>query len=68
VVVAQHRAWIRDLMQDALTELGHPEPRSTAEVLLMLRTGAVVAASLEGLDGRDNPFTRAWGSLVDRKG
>jgi AcrR family transcriptional regulator len=65
VVVAQHRAWIRDVMQDALTELGHPRPRSTAEVLLMLRTGAVVAASLEGLDDRDNAFTRAWWSLVN---
>jgi AcrR family transcriptional regulator len=65
VVVAQHRAWIRDVMQDALTELGHPHPRSTAEVLLMLRTGAVVAASLVGLDDRDNAFTRAWWSLVN---
>jgi AcrR family transcriptional regulator len=68
VVVAEHRAWIRDLMQDALTELGHPEPRSTAEVLLMLRTGAVVAASLEGLDDRDSAFTHTWWSLVDSTG
>ena len=70
VVAAQHRAWIRDLMQEALTELGHPHPRSTAEILMMLRTGAVVAASLEGLQGledRDGEFRRTWGALIDQR-
>jgi AcrR family transcriptional regulator len=65
LLVAQHRAWIRDLMQEALTELGHPTPRRTAERLLMLRTGAVVAASLEGLDDGDEAFLRTWWALVD---
>ena len=65
LVVAQHRAWMRDAMCDALTDLGHPSPRSTAEVLLMLRTGAVAAASLEGFSDDDGTFARAWWALVD---
>jgi AcrR family transcriptional regulator len=65
LLVAGHRAWIRDLMQEALTELGHPTPRSTAEQLLMLRTGAVVAASLEGFDDGNADFLRTWWTLVD---
>jgi AcrR family transcriptional regulator len=64
-IAAQHRAWIRDQMQEALTELGHPAPRSTAEQLLMLRTASVIAASLEGLEDPDDTFTRTWWSLVD---
>ena len=68
LVVDQHRAWIRDLMSEALAELGHPTPRSTAEVLLMLRTGAIVAASLEGFTDDDGAFEKTWWSLVDRAG
>jgi AcrR family transcriptional regulator len=64
-VVSAHRAWIRDLMQEALTALGHPGPRSTAELLLALRTGAIVAASLEGFEDRDGVLTRTWWALVD---
>ena len=63
-VVADHRAWIRDAMQEALTALGHPRPRSTAELLLTLRTGAIVAASLEGLDDADDDVARTWWGLV----
>jgi AcrR family transcriptional regulator len=68
LVVQRHRAWIRDLMSEALTELGHPAPRSTAELLLMLRTGAVIAASLEGFSDDDGVFDKAWWSLVDGPG
>ncbi|MGS0683968.1 TetR/AcrR family transcriptional regulator [Nakamurella sp. GG22] len=68
LVVDRHRAWIRDLMTDALAELGHPDPRSTAQLLLMLRTGAIVAASLEGFTDDDGAFEKTWWSLVDRTG
>jgi AcrR family transcriptional regulator len=67
VVVAEHRAWIRSLLQDALVELGHPVPFGTAEMLLALRTGAVIAASLEGLDDPDGALTSTWWSLIDAK-
>lgn len=63
-VVHRHRAWIRDLMSESLTALGHPTPAATAELLLMLRTGAIVAASLEGFTD-DGAFERAWWSLIE---
>ena len=65
VVVDRHRAWVRDIMADALAELGHPTPAATAEILFTMRTGAVVASSLEGFSDSDGAFDRAWWALVD---
>ena len=65
IVVDRHRAWVRDLMVDSLVELGHPTPIGTAEVLFTMRTGAIVASSLEGFSDADGAFDRAWWALVD---
>lgn len=67
VVVDRHRAWVRDIMADSLRELGHPTPFATAEVLFTMRTGAIVASSLEGFSDADGAFDRAWWSLVDQR-
>ncbi|WP_243074648.1 TetR/AcrR family transcriptional regulator [Microbacterium sp. SS28] len=67
VVVDRHRAWVRDIMADALSDLGHPDPDGTAEVLFTLRTGAVVASSLEGFRDSGGAFDRAWWGLVDQR-
>lgn len=67
VVVDRHRAWVRDLMADSLTEIGHPTPTGTAEVLFTMRTGAIVASSLEGFSDADGAFDRAWWALVDQR-
>lgn len=64
LVVDRHRAWIRDMMADALAELGSPLPFATAEVLLTMRTGAIVASSLEGFSDADGAFDRAWWMVV----
>jgi AcrR family transcriptional regulator len=66
-VVDGHRAWVRDMMADSLTELGHPTPFATAEVLFTMRTGAIVASSLEGFSDPDGAFDRAWWALVDQR-
>lgn len=63
-LAADHRAWITAKMCEALTQLGHPTPRTTAEALLMLRTGAMVASSLEGMTTDEQTFERTWWSLV----
>lgn len=63
-ISAAHRAWVVAQLADALDRLGHPSPRTTAETLLMLRTGAVVASSLEGLTTDDATFERTWWSLA----
>jgi AcrR family transcriptional regulator len=67
VVVDRHRSWVRDIMADALSELGHPAPFATAEVLFTMRTGAIVASSLEGFRDSDGAFERAWWALVDQR-
>ncbi|WP_170285738.1 TetR/AcrR family transcriptional regulator [Microbacterium rhizomatis] len=66
VVVDRHRAWVRDIMVDALTELGHPNPFGTAEVLFTMRTGAIVASSLEGFRNADGAFDTAWWAIIDQ--
>ncbi len=48
-------------MAECLTALDHPSPAATAELLLMLRTGAIVASSLEGFTNPDGGFERAGG-------
>ena len=63
-VTAEHRAWITTKLCEALTRLGRPEPRTTAEALLMLRTGAIVGSSLEGLTIDEETFLRTWWALV----
>lgn len=63
-ISAAHRAWVVAELTDALTRLGHPAPRPTAETLLMLRTGAVVASALEGLTVDDETFERTWWSIA----
>jgi AcrR family transcriptional regulator len=63
-VTAEHRAWITTKLCEALTQLGRPNPRTTAEALLMLRTGAIVGSSLEGLTTDEETFERIWWALV----
>jgi AcrR family transcriptional regulator len=65
IVVDRHRAWVRDIMAASLAELGHATPFATAEVLFTMRTGAIVASSLEGFSDTDGAFDRAWWALVD---
>jgi len=63
LAIAQ-RAWIVDVTEELLARLGHPRPRELAEVLLMLRTGAVVAAGLDRTDAFPL-FLRTWHALID---
>lgn len=63
-ISAAHRAWVVAELADALTLLGHPAPQPTAETLLMLRTGAIVASALEGLTVDDATFERTWWSVA----
>ena len=62
--VARHRAWVRGQAAGLLAEAGRPHPERTAEVLLMVRTGAVVANSLDGSPDVDTTFLTVWNELV----
>ena len=64
-LAVEQRQWIRDVTADLLGRLGHPRPHELAEVLLMLRTGAVIAAGLDGSASAFPRFLQTWDSLVD---
>ncbi|WP_432856731.1 TetR/AcrR family transcriptional regulator [Amycolatopsis sp. CA-161197] len=64
-VAAGQRAWLVDLAAEALAALGHPRPRRFAEALLMLRTGAAVAADLDHSDDAGEVFLESWHAFVD---
>ena len=64
-LAVEQRQWIRDVTADLLGRLGHPRPHELAEVLLMLRTGAVIAAGLDRSDRAFPRFLQTWNTLVD---
>ena len=64
-LAADHRAWVTTKLREALTAIGHTTPVTTAELLLMLRTGAMVASSLEGMTTDEATFEHAWWSLIE---
>jgi AcrR family transcriptional regulator len=49
-LVIDLRHWYVDFLARAFTQLGHPEPRGAAAVLLMFHTGAMTTGVLEGVD------------------
>lgn len=64
-LAVQQREWIVDVTEELLTQLGRPRPRELAEILLMLRTGAVVAAGLDRSENAFPLFLRTWNALID---
>lgn len=49
--IADYRRWNHGLFRDLLADSGHPEPDSTATMLMMIRDGIVVGGAL------DDPIT-----------
>ena len=47
-VIDTHRAWLRGQAVDLLQQLGIADPERTAEILLMLRDGAMISGYLGG--------------------
>lgn len=44
--IAEHRSWFRALVARLLEEAGVPEPAARADILMLLRDGAMVGAAL----------------------
>jgi AcrR family transcriptional regulator len=65
VLAVEQRLWIRDITADLLGRLGHTRPDELAEVLLMLRTGAVIAAGLDHSENALPRFLQTWNALID---
>lgn len=64
-LAVEQRAWVLDMTAELLAALGHPQPRQLAEVLLMLRTGAVFAAGLDRSATSFQLFLQTWNVLID---
>ncbi|GHE91878.1 hypothetical protein GCM10017786_25560 [Amycolatopsis deserti] len=45
--VDTHRTWFRQTLTDTLTAAGHPDPAHAAQVLILLRDGAMVGGYLD---------------------
>ena len=45
--IADHRRWFRELLLGLLRDEGHPDPERTADLLVALKDGILVAADLD---------------------
>jgi len=59
------RLWVTERLQDLLRRLGHRDPRTTAEQLMMVRTGAVVSCALDQNAHLNHDFLTCWERLID---
>ncbi len=59
------RTWVTRRIEELLHELGHRSPRSTAEQLMMVRTGAVVSGALDGNPQLTEDFLSCWTNLIE---
>lgn len=59
------RAWVTERIEELLRRLDHRSPRSTAQQLMMVRTGAVVSCALDQNDELNQDFLDCWDRLID---
>jgi len=45
--ISEHRRWFRTLLRNLLAEGGHPDPERTADLLVALKDGLLIAADLD---------------------
>ena len=65
-LAVEQRGWILDFLTETLAAMGRDDARATAEAMLMVRTGALIAASLElGVDGA-GVGARMWNALAEK--
>lgn len=60
------RAWVTTRIEELLRRLGHRTPAATAQQLMMIRTGAVVAGALDRNENLNDDFLDCWNHLIDR--
>ena len=59
------RVWVTERIEELLQQLGHRSPRSTAEQLMMVRTGAVVSGALDSNPRLTEDFLTCWTNLIE---
>lgn len=56
--VAAHRAWFASVIRKVFSDLGHPRPGDAMRHFVMLRDGAMVGGSLDGVRAASTTFTK----------
>jgi AcrR family transcriptional regulator len=59
------RRWVTGRLEELLDALDHRDPRTTAEQLMMVRTGAVVSGALDANEQLNDDFLACWEKLID---
>ncbi len=59
------RNWVTGRIEELLRQLDHRDPRSTAQQLMMVRTGAVVSGALDGNAQLNQDFLNCWTNLIE---
>jgi AcrR family transcriptional regulator len=59
------RSWVTGRVQQLLERLEHRDPRTTAEQLMMVRTGAVVSGALDDNAHLNDDFLSCWTKLIN---
>jgi AcrR family transcriptional regulator len=59
------RSWVTGRIEELLRQLEHRNARSTAEQLMMVRTGAVVSGALDDNPRLNDDFLDCWTSLIE---
>ena len=59
-----HRRWVTARIEELLRRLDHRAPGSTAEQLMMVRTGAVVSGALDDNGRLNDDFLDCWNKLI----
>lgn len=62
----QIRAWVTARIEELLRRLDHRTPSTTAQQLMMIRTGAVVSGALDHNTNLNDDFLECWNLLVER--
>ena len=65
VQAREHRRWVTERIEELLRRLDHRAPGTTAEQLMMVRTGAVVSCALDDNGRLNDDFLECWGALID---
>lgn len=63
----EHRQWVTEFLAEVLADIGHHDPTDTARAMMMVRTGALVGASLELGIADSSIGALLWNTLA-RKG
>jgi len=64
VKAREHRRWVTERIEELLRRLDHRAPGSTAEQLMMVRTGAVVSGALDDNGRLNDDFLDCWNKLI----